>query len=183
MADSHEQAPPILSHVVSLRDGVDPLTGRIEANEKQRAELAALLGLENLGSLSFDYRLDPAADDRYRLTGKLDARLTQLCVITLDPVAEHVEEQIAVECWPEEQIEAGDEEAEADVDIGELPDDPPVPIIGGKIDLGAFAAEILASAINPYPRREDAEFKWDDPKAAASASGPFAGLMKWKTKR
>ena len=66
-----------------------------------------------------------------------------------------------------------------------MPDDPPVAIVGGKIDLGAFAAEVLASAINPYPRKAGVAFDWRDAKDAADgpATGPFAKLAELKPKR
>ena len=50
--------------------------------------------------------------------------------------------------------------------------------------LAQLAAEIFASAINPYPRKHGAEFDWRDPKAAASEaeSRPFAALAKLKGK-
>jgi hypothetical protein len=45
-----------------------------------------------------------------------------------------------------------------------------------------LAAELFASAINPYPRKEDAEFAWTDPKAAAEEGTlkPFAALARLK---
>jgi hypothetical protein len=174
-------SPLPLSRLISLADQSAPLVGRIEASVSQRAGLAALLGLEDLADLSFNYRLAPIASERFRLTGEVEARVTQLCVVTLDPVAEHIQESIAVECWPEEQIESADEAEIDDLATSELPDDPPVPIVNGKVDLGVFAAEILASALNPYPRKEDVEFNWEDPAAPdRAASGPLAGLAKWK---
>jgi hypothetical protein len=185
MADSHEPvAPPILSRIVSLGDGGEAISGRIEASEAECKALAADLGIESLASLTFDYRLHPIACERFRLTGRLDARLTQLCVVTLEPVAEHIDEEFSLECWPQDQIEAAGEEAEAEPVYGELPEEPPAPIINGKVDIGALAAEIFASAINPYPRKDDAEFHWEEPKeAGAPASGPFGGLAKWKPRR
>lgn len=180
MADSHESvAPPILSRIVSLGDGGQSLSGRIEASQAECRALAKQIGIENLASLNLDYRLQPIASDRFRLSGRIDARLTQLCVVTLEGVDEHVDEEVAVECWPQEQIETDD--GEPVEGSGDLPDDPPAPIIDGKVDLGVLAAEILASAINPYPRKNDVEFQWEDPKDAASpASGPFGDLAKWK---
>jgi hypothetical protein len=46
-------------------------------------------------------------------------------------------------------------------------------------------AEIFASAINPYPRKEGAEFDWTDPKTAAEGDNlkPFASLARLKGKR
>ena len=90
-----------------------------------------------------------------------------------------VREAVAAEFWPENQLEAltreEDETAES------APSEAPEPIIAGKIDIGAFAVEILASAINPYPRKADAEFVWDE--GEAEKTGPFAALAKLRQDR
>jgi Large ribosomal RNA subunit accumulation protein YceD len=185
MADSHEPvAPPVLSRIVSLGDGGQAVSGRIDASAAECQALARQIGIQSLDSLTLDYRLHPIACERFRLTGRITARLAQLCVVTLEPVDERIDEEVSLECWPEDQIASDDADTEPDPVFGELPDDPPVPIIGGKVDLGALAAEILASAINPYPRKDDVEFLWEDPQDAANpVSGPFGDLAKWKPQR
>ncbi len=137
--------------------------------------------LEKLANFTFDYRLKPLCRGRFLLNGTLRADVTQLCVATLEPVDDRIREAVSVEFWPENQIEADDmrEPAIGDEIAAVLAVDPPEPIIGGRIDLGAFAAEILSAAINPYPRKPDTEFVWHDPKAPDPAtSGPFAALAK-----
>lgn len=174
----------VLSRKVALGDGAELLDGLIETTEAERARLATFLSIESLDSFAFRYHLAPTSSGRFLLTGKIDARLTQLCIVTLEPVSEHVEEDVALECWPQDQIEGeGEEDSETVPDA--LPDDPPVPIVEGKIDLGALAAELLASAINPYPRKEGVEFEWEDPKdvGADKLQSPFAELAKLKMKR
>jgi uncharacterized protein len=174
---------PVLSHVVSIEDGAKPLEGCLEFGDAERARLAAFLKIERLDRLTFKYLIAPLSEDRFRLTGELSAELLQLCVVTLDPVAERLQEAVSLECWPQEQIEALAREAKA-IGPEALPEDPPVPILDGRIDLGALAAEIFASAINPYPRKHAAEFDWQDPKLAEPGrpDSPFAGLAKLKSK-
>ena len=95
---------------------------------------------------------------------------------------ESIREAVDIEFWPEHQLDAasGDEEAAAGLEASE----PPEPIAGGRIDVGAFAAEILASALNPYPRKTDAEFVWQDApdEAEKAKSGPFASLARLQPK-
>ena len=57
--------------------------------------------------------------------------------------------------------EAGDEE-------------PPEPLIEGKVDLGAIATEFLLLGIDPYPRKAGAEFA--AVKTADDSARPFAAL-------
>ena len=55
-------------------------------------------------------------------------------------------------------------------------EDEPDPIIGGKIDLGALAAEFFALGLDPWPRKPGAAFQWPDdegtPHPPAGASNP-----------
>ncbi len=176
---------PVLSYAVPTGDGGEPLEGRIEVNEAERAKLAEFLGLETLDGFIFDYRLEPFSAERYRLTGTIGAALTQLCVVTLEPVSEIIDETVCVECWPEDEIDQDKDGEAEDAGEGSLPEDPPVPIVGGKIDLGAFAAEVLASSINPYPRKEGVAFDWQDSKngAGEKSESPFAKLAALKSKK
>jgi hypothetical protein len=171
----------VFSRPVLLADA-SQLTGRIEASEQERAALAQLMGIENLETFTFDYTLKPIAGDRFRLTGTLRAALTQACILTLEPVSERIDEAVSIECWPEEMMAARDQ-TEQTIDPADIGTEPPVAILNGKVDVGATAAEILASAIDPYPRKEGAEFDWNDPKdAGGEALSPFAQLAKLKSK-
>jgi hypothetical protein len=182
MAEDAKGIDAVFSRLVPLAEFAGPISGRIEATPQERLALAALFKIKSLESFSFDYTLKPAALDRAELTGEIHAELTQLCVLTLEPVSERVDEAVFVECWPREQIPA-DETQGMSADPLAIPEDPPAPIVNGRIDVGAVGAEILASAINPYPRRSDADFDWQDPlDANGEASGPFAELAKLKPK-
>jgi hypothetical protein len=99
----------------------------------------------------------------------------------LEPVPEVIREDVSLEFWPEPLLDREDFHSEDD-DI--LESDPPEPIVNGRVDLGHLAAEIFASAINPYPRKDGVEFDWSDPNAAENeaASRPFAALARLKDK-
>jgi hypothetical protein len=183
MAEGVAGLEAVFSRAVSLGDFAEALTGRIEATAQERGELAALFGIESLESFTFDYTLEPVGTDRAHLSGEIHAELTQLCILTLEPVRETVDETVSLACWPQKQIER-EEAAAPQTDPQGLPADPPAPIVNGRINVGALAAEILASAINPYPRKDGVEFAWDDPRHEDGAAfGPFAELAKLKSKR
>jgi hypothetical protein len=169
-------------------DKVASHEGRIEASPAECANIAAARKIERLSDFSFTYRLQPLSKGRFLLSGNLRAHVTQACVITLEPVDERIDEEISVELWPEDQI-AAEENAETTVDNHNTEDhvgdanladllDLPEPIVNGRFDIGAFAVEELAAAINPYPRKEGAVFSWTDPTDAPEKSGPFAALTK-----
>lgn len=172
---------PPFSRIVTPADAGSALQGRLEANAAEREVLAQFNGVASLASLSFAYGLESLPSQRYRLTGEVQAELTQLCGVTLEPVAEHIREAVSLEFWPEHLLaDAASDPAEPDE---LLASDPPEALVNGRIDLGQLAAEIFASAINPYPRKPDAEFGWTDPKSAdAGGLKPFAALAQLKSK-
>ena len=55
-------------------------------------------------------------------------------------------------------------------------EDEPDPIIEGKIDLGALAAEFFALGLDPYPRKPGASFELN--AKPEPADSPFAVLAK-----
>ena len=182
MAEAGSGLEAVFSRVVSLAEFAEPIDGRIEATSQERKQLVELFGIESLESFTFDYKLQPAGTDRAHLSGEIHAELTQLCSVTLEPVQETVDETVSLDCWPQEQIRREDAAA-PQADPQALPAEPPAPILNGRVDVGALAAEILASAINPYPRKDGVEFAWDDPKDDGEALGPFAELAKLKSER
>ncbi len=180
----------MFSRAVSV-DNVASHEGSVEASPAECANVAAACKIERLSDFSYTYRLQPLTEGRFLLNGNYRANVTQACVITLEPVDEHIDEAFSVELWPEDQIAAEEsagtlvdncntEEAGNDVCLADLPD-PPEPIVNGRFDLGAFVAEELAAAINPYPRKENAVFSWTDPTDAPEKTGPFATLAKLRS--
>jgi len=145
------------------------------ATDAERAELAAKLGLIALPRLEVSYRIVGLAGGGYRLTGDVGANVEQACVVTLEPVPGTVDADFDVEFWPEVRSSDNDE----DSNILEGPD---VEVLDqGVIPVGRIAFETLSASLDPYPRREDAAFDWQDSKAATpEKSGPFAALSKLK---
>lgn len=143
-----------------------PVSGQgfhIEADETERAALAGLCGVEEIRRVVFEGRIMPLSGGRRRLKGRLEAELVQACVVTLEPVEERVDEPVDSEYWPAESI---DEPRMGAFEFSENDSDgagvAPEPIVGGLIDIGALAGEVLAAAIDPYPRKAGAVFEWQD---------------------
>ena len=53
-------------------------------------------------------------------------------------------------------------------------EEPPEPLVGGKLDLGAIATEFLLLGIDPYPRKAGAEL--GPIRADDGSAQPFAAL-------
>jgi uncharacterized metal-binding protein YceD (DUF177 family) len=149
-----------------------------EATEAERVQLAADLPLVSCEALAVEYRIKPAGRDRYALTGRLTAEITQSCVVTLDPVPARLDEPIDCKFVPAALIPDGQDEEQEVLSIEDLE-----PIDNGWIDVGRIVFEVFASGLDPYPRSEDAQ--WQPPESDGSdapEAGPFAALADLKKK-
>lgn len=149
------------------------LTREREATESERQAIAGALGLLALNRLFARYRIEALAGGGFRLSGKISANADQACVVTLEPVKARIEEPFSVELWPHLEVGGSEEEARAlaapEVEKFER----------GIIPAGRIIFETLASSLDPYPRREGAEFNWQDPHAdEPEKASPFAVLSK-----
>jgi uncharacterized metal-binding protein YceD (DUF177 family) len=152
-----------------------------EASADERQELARMLDILSCDALKVSYTLTPLKAGRFRLTGTLDAKVTQACVVTLEPVPSSIEERFAIELYPAGEARASGS-AEGEQEVLSTPDIEPFE--DGRIDVGDLVYELLSAALDPYPRKEGVEFDWVDPKTAADpgAVSPFAALAKLKPK-
>jgi len=147
------------------------------ATAAERAAIAAALDIVACDAFKVDYRVRALGGGRYAMSGRLTARATQQCVVTLEPVAQEIVEDFEVEFWPAGTLpEVGD----AEVEVLSVPDIEPLQ--RGTIDAGRVFFELLAASIDPYPRKPGASFSWEEPAGDTSAqeAGPFAGLKKLK---
>jgi uncharacterized metal-binding protein YceD (DUF177 family) len=132
---------------------------RIEADERERAGLARLWDILGVEALSADLKLRRWKKDGVKIFGMVHAEVTQACVVTLDPVREVIDEEVdeifVPEGSPLARIPANDQ-GEIMID----PDGPDIPesFTGDTIDVAAAVAEIVAMALDPYPRKPDVEF-------------------------
>jgi hypothetical protein len=150
------------------------------ATHEELAHLKAALGILTADAFAARYTLKQEGKGSFRLAGTFEARLSQACVATLEPVTEQITETFTVEFRPPDRIaEAGDHERS-------VLDEPDVEVLtGDAIETGRVLFELLSAALDPYPRKGEAEFSWQDPKASPDAAAklhPFAALSKLKTK-
>jgi len=163
-----------------------PETGRhveLEAGADVRAALAKPVGVDAIEALTASFDLTRRGRDGLHVAGRVQARVRQTCVVTLEPVVNAVDEEIDVDFAPAREGEARKLPQAADPeddDAAQSSPDEPEPLIGNSVDLGALATEYLMLGIDPYPRKSDAAFeppaKSDDPAARPFAA--LAGLSK-----
>lgn len=148
------------------------------ATAEERAALAAALGLVSCDKITVRAHVARPGDHKFLVTGEIRADIVQSCVVTLEPIRQMVDAELEAELRPAEHIP----EAQGAID---LTDDVDVePLAGHYIPMGRLVFEELAAAIDPYPRKEGAEFKGLDTVAdGASGNNPFAVLARLKEKK
>jgi uncharacterized metal-binding protein YceD (DUF177 family) len=146
----------------------------IIAGEDTRWQLAKLTGLRTLPRLEATFQVTRQGARGLRVSGRVAATVGQVCVATLDPIENEVQENVSlVFALPSEPAsEAGDVAAEGfDSNAAE-------PLVGNSIDLGAIATEFLILGIDPYPRKPGANLAL--PPVADAGAHPFAALAALK---
>jgi uncharacterized metal-binding protein YceD (DUF177 family) len=152
-----------------------PETGRqfeLDADEKTRAAIAAAIGLRALPRLHASFDVTRRGVDGLRVAGRVCATVGQICVVTLDPIENEVEETIELDFVPAAATE--EEGAPAKGRRVEVTEDTPDLLHGDTVDLGTVAVEFLILGIDPYPRKPGAVFQ--TPPAEAENDHPFAAL-------
>ena len=169
---------PVLSRPLKVDEIKEGVSAEIAANAAELAAIAKMLDLVALERLIFTYRFEPCGGGRLRLTGTLRGLATQTCVISLDPVEAVIETPVEQEFWPRALIDQLEQDAAESGHTDRL--DWPEPIVDGTIDLGPVIYESLATALDPYPKREGASFEWQQGPDVGAGSGPFAALSALK---
>lgn len=163
---------PFLSHVVRVSDV--PRSGlrvTIEADEATRSRIAKAWDLAALPRFTAAFVLSGNAR-RLKLKGDVRAEVRQTCVVSLEPFDSKIHEQFDL-TFSEDVPEEGAAMQHED-DGASLREDPE-PIVNDRIDLGVIAAEYLALAIDPWPRKPGVSFAWTEDDEEPS---PFAALKR-----
>ncbi len=152
---------------------VDELSGlpddsiTITANEAERTALAELNELPGISKFAAAFKIRSGSRDIH-LTGRINAHITQTCVVTLDPFEAVIGEPLDIRFAAPKPYEKPGKNPEgkgkkapriADLVSEGLEADPPEPLVDGHIDLGAVAAEFFALSLDPYPRKPGVDFE------------------------
>jgi uncharacterized metal-binding protein YceD (DUF177 family) len=156
--------------------GDAPSVFPLEANAAERAALARRFGLPAIARLQAKLRLQRVhGGTALRLTGHLEADVTQSCVVTLEPVENRVEEDFTILYAANAPTEAIETQSDSEESWAE-------PLPHGGLDIGEVVAQHLSLALDPYPRLADAaiEGRWAEGEAPAKET-PFAALARLKS--
>lgn len=144
------------------------------ADAETRAALARVAGLRDLPRLEANFEVTRFGAGGLRVVGEVSATVGQTCVVTLEPLANIITEEIDLRFVPPPASPRDGDTAAA----SEANDDETEVLLGGSIDLGALATEYLILGLDPYPRKPGAIFQ--PPQDASPEPGPFAALAALK---
>jgi uncharacterized metal-binding protein YceD (DUF177 family) len=147
----------------------------IEASLQERENLASFYKLPAIAALTATLRLLPWGRGGAHVTGAVHGKITQLCVVSLEPFPATVDEDVDVRFAPETTANSGSVSATETQTFSLADEDEPDPVIDGKIDLGALAAEFFALGLDPYPRKPGAILD-EERTNSDSIDSPFAAL-------
>ena len=164
------RAPVIVAQIPDIG-----LHREIEASAHAREVMAEAAGLREILSAHASFDVAPKSGGRVHVTGRVQARVGQICVVTLDPIENDLDEEVDLMFAPQDEVRhlADLIEEGQDSPGAEMPE-PPEPIINGVIDLGRLATDVLYLAIDPYPRKQGVIF---EPQVTSDPEDrPFAAL-------
>lgn len=141
----------------------------LAADAQVRAAVARMAGLRDLPRLEANFDVTRRGPGLH-VAGRVSATVGQVCVVTLEPLVNEVEEAIDLVFAPQPPAEREDGEVGT---RGESADETE-PLVGGLVDLGALAIEFLILGLDPYPRKPGAVFQ--PPPEAKPDQTPFAAL-------
>ncbi|MEQ1577100.1 MAG: DUF177 domain-containing protein [Hyphomicrobium sp.] len=176
-----QSTSPLAWHYSIKSAGSRVITAEREATPADLARMTTDLDVLSVDAFETRYTITPQSGDCFLLTGGYTARLTQACVVTLEPVPQILDEAFSISFCPPNRIPEPEGKERPVLDV------PDVEVLtGDEIEVGRVLFELLGAAIDPYPRKAEAEFSWNDPKSGpdvAEKLNPFAALSKLKNER
>ncbi|MDI2090418.1 YceD family protein [Commensalibacter oyaizuii] len=157
-----------------------PLTIKVEADEEEKKKLATRFFIPKIHSLTCTYQLKYYHGAQIRAKGKIEALVTQNCVISLEDFFVTLNDTFELLFLPLNKVTG---------ELEEIDDPDVIPYDNDMIDLGEVTAEQLALFLDPYPHKSGADnpmiYKEDDSKITekkAVGESPFKILEKLKKK-
>jgi hypothetical protein len=153
-------------------------TVRFSADADARGNIAKWAGILSLEAFQTEVEIKKLAPNRFSLAFHLTADVTQSCVVTLEPVASHMDKSFTRELvfvGNARHRDAADSVASPDLVLDGDLEEGPEEIDSLHLDLAIPALEEFALSLDPYPRRPGVEFVPESPVSEPPPS-PFAVL-------
>jgi hypothetical protein len=166
----------------------------ISASEQEQRDLSKRLNIQSIQNLTAELDVCKSPlNGLINVTGNVEAKIIQTCVVTLDPVQDDLKAEIDGWFGKSHQVislSKVKKDKLSKISGVELPileeSEEPEEIINGQIDLGELVTQHLSLAIDPYPHKEGVEYEHQHDNQSAhippTRNNPFAKLREWKDK-
>ncbi|MFD0915602.1 YceD family protein [Pseudahrensia aquimaris] len=158
-----------------------------EANEVQRAEIAARYDLVSIESFVATAHAVPWRKGGVQVEGNITVKFTQPCAITAEPMDQTLEEPFNATFVPEgSKLAKPRVNGEGEIIVDAEGDDPPELFSGDTLELADIWLEFFALGIDPFAAIEGAQLPSEvvpNPEAdeeEAAENSPFAALAALK---
>lgn len=148
------------------------------ADAPTRKAVARFLGVEDVARLSARLTVQAWLDGA-DVTGRLEAQLTRLCGLTVEPFDVQVDEPVCLRVLPPDSPHAPPPQI-GDVDLEIETEDPPEVLGAEGVDLGDLVVQTLALALDPFPRRPGAIFEQPQARPEDTPFGILSRLTESK---
>jgi uncharacterized metal-binding protein YceD (DUF177 family) len=178
MSQGGEQRPEFSRRILAASLGADRKQLHLEATPAERDALGRRLDLLGLDRLEADLTVEIRHGGAVHLQGTLIADVIQACVVTLEPVKDHIEAPFERIYSAAELPDDSEDEIAVSLEEGE----PAEALVDGAFDAGEAVAEQLALELDPFPRAPGVSFEgYESGESSEKAeSGPFAALARLK---
>lgn len=182
-SDSSSELSRIVN-IAALSKEDKPL--KIIATPQECEAIAKRLHIQNLEKLSASIQVKANPQNTiFTILMRLDASLTYICSLTLEPFKDHVQEEFSFRVGQLNQLSPTTEEEiifdPEEEDIEETLD----PL--GNMDIGEIIIQYLSLFLDPYPRSQEAmqkPFEYEvSSEEEPSKKNPFSKLLVLKTKK
>ena len=169
----HEPRSPVSFDVNVARLPAKGMPVVIEADPRQRIDLAKVHGVLSVERFHADLHVSSWKRNGVKVSGTVEADITQECVVTLEPVQNHIRDEVSSVFLPEDS-KLGRQGFGTGGEIlldADGPDSPET-FSGDTIDVGALAEEFFGLAIDPYPRKPGVELETALEEPAEPSAAP-----------
>lgn len=167
---------PLFEDAVLRVDQI-PVAGRelrVNADQDQLEALTKLMKVSSVDAFSAQLRAEKFRGGLH-VTGELQARVTQPCVVSFEPVGQEIAEPVDRVFLPGHD-RAYDSPPGSETFVDLEADDIPDHFEGTYLDLTPLLTEILGLAIDLYPRAPGAELPAEADDGPDEEPNPFAAL-------
>lgn len=158
---------------------------QLRATQRELTEIALAAGVSNVARLEVDLAVTRWRRDGVQVKGQLRAEVEQPCRITLEAVAQEINEEFRITLVPIESDFARHTTGhDGELILDPEGEDPPDSFSGNIIDLWPIVIEQLILAVDPYPAKPGANLETLEMPAESSAEtkeSPFAVLSRLRS--